>query len=428
MMRCALRLLLPALLLVTTVSAQFAMDVEIRPRFEIRDGYKLLSTAGQVPAALISQRSRLNLFYSQNQVSTRFSLQDVRVWGDESNVSSTGVNGDPASIDLYEAWVEYHNLKGFGIRIGRQPFSYDDQRLLSRRNWNQNGMCYDALLLRYKTGDWQFDLAMSLNNNSDNTVGNIYPADRLKTLNFLYIKGPLSERLSNSVILLGSGVTASDSSEVIYMRGTLGDNWRFTIDKLDLRGTVYYQFGKNENGQKVSAYLASLTGLIRLQSLKAGGSLVYISGQDAVKSGSDYQNTDHRFDILYGTRHSNYGHLSYFGNIPRGTADGGLTDACLKLQYGNSAVGIQMDAHNFFLASNVVLTEGSNPIDSFLGTEVDIYLKWTFHPSITLQGGYAIMRPGESLEQIQGLNPGDSDLSHLFWLMLDFKSSLFQGI
>jgi len=344
-MRCARRLILPALLLMTVVSAQFAIDVEIRPRLEIRDGYKLLSTEGQVPAVLISQRSRLNLFFDQDQISTRFSLQDVRIWGDESNVSSTGVNGDPASIDLYEAWAEYRSLKGLGVRLGRQPFSLDDQRLLSRRNWNQNGLCYDALLLRYSPGDWQFKLALSLNNDRDNTAGNIYPADRLKTLNFLYIKKPLSEYLSNSMILLGSGVTANDSSEVIYMRGTLGDYWQYTTEKVDLQGALYYQFGKNKTGQTVTAYLASVDGLIRLQSLQAGGSLVYISGQDAVRSGNDYQETDHRFDILYGTRHSYYGHLGYFSNIPKATGGGGLIDACLKLQYGSSSVGIQLDAH-----------------------------------------------------------------------------------
>ncbi|MDO9548842.1 MAG: alginate export family protein [Candidatus Marinimicrobia bacterium] len=420
------RLILLGFALLTVSPAQLTVDAEIRPRFEIRDGYKLLSIDGQAPAVLISQRSRLSLYYSKNQLSTRFSLQDVRVWGDESNVSSTGVTGDPASLDLHEAWAEYRTPAGFDLRIGRQVFNIDDQRLISQRNWNQNGLSYDALRLRYAPGDWQFDLALSLNNNQENTDGNLYPADRLKTLNFLYIQGPLSEQFSNSLILLGSGVTANDSSEVIYMRGTLGDYWHFSGDKLDLQGSVYYQFGKNKSGRVVSAFLGSVDGLIQIQSLKTGGGLVYISGQDAARSSSDYQNTDHLFDLLYGTRHSNYGLMDYFSDIPKGTGGGGLLDVCLKLQYGADKTSLQLDAHRFYLANRVLLNSDPDPIDKYLGTEFDLSLKWKLHPAITLQGGYSVMRPGESLERIQGLNPSDSDWSHWFWLMLDVKSVLFQ--
>ena len=419
-------LILLNFMLLTLLPAQLTVDAEIRPRFEVRKGYKLLAVDGQVPAVFVSQRSRLNLAYSTDRIATRFSLQDVRVWGDESNVSSTGVTGDPASIDLFEAWAEYQSATGFGLRFGRQVFSLADQRLISRRNWNQNGLSYDALRLRYTSNDWQFDLALSLNNDQENTDGNRYPADHLKTLNFLYIKGPLAQHLNNSMILIGSGVTANDSSNVIYMRGTVGDYWHYSGAKLDLQGSVYYQFGKNKEGQAVSAYLASIDILIPVQLWKFGGGLVWISGQDAANPNSAYQKTDHLFDILYGNRHSTYGLLDYFSNIPKSTANGGLLDACLKLQYGVNKTSLQLDVHRFHLVNRVLLNSDPDPIDSYLGTEFDLSFKWKFHPALTLQGGYSVMRPGESLERIQGLNPGDSAWSHWFWLMLELKSVLFQ--
>ena len=412
--------------LLTLLPAQLTVDAEIRPRFEIRNGYKLLAVDGQVPAVFVSQRSRLNLTYSKDQIATRFSIQDVRVWGDESNISSTGVNGNPASIDLYEAWAEFQAMADFSLRIGRQVFNIDDERLISKSNWNQNGISYDALQLRYAPGDWQFDLALSLNNDQVNTDGNRYPADHLKTMNFLYIKGPLAQHLSNSIILIGSGVTASDSSELIYMRGTAGDYCHYSGELLDIKGALYYQFGKNSSGQQVSAFLGSINILADLNPFKTGAGLVWISGQDGMNSNSDYQNTDHLFDILYGTRHSNYGLMDYFSNIPKSTASGGLLDACLKLQYGLDKTSLQLDVHSFYLANRVLLDSDSDPIDSYLGTEFDLSLKWKFHQALTLQGGYSIMRPGESLERIQGLSPGDSDWSHWFWLMLDVKSILFK--
>lgn len=427
-MRHILRLALLCFLLITTTAAQLTVDAQILPRLEVRDGYKILFDSGQAPALFVCQRSRLNLTYSADEIKTRFSLQDVRVWGDESNVSSTAVTGDPASIDLFEAWIEYRNAAGFAMRVGRQALNIDDQRLISQRNWNQNGLSYDALRLRYLPGDWQIDLFFSLNNSRENTAGNQYPADRLKTLNFLYLKGPISERLSNSLILLASGVTANDTSEVIYMRGTLGDYWHYTTGKLDLRGAIYYQFGKNGAGQTVAAYLGSFDGMVQLQSLKAGAGIVYLSGHDALNNDSDYQSTDHLFDLLYGARHGYYGFMDFFTNMPVNTAGGGLLDACLKLQYGKGKTGVQLNAHRFYLANNVLLGSDTEPLDDYLGTEFDFTFKWKLHPAVTLQSGYAVMFPGASLERIRGISPGASERPQWFWLMLDFNSTLFQGI
>jgi hypothetical protein len=48
-------------------------------------------------AFFISQRSRLNLDFKQEQVLMKFSLQDVRVWGDEIQLK------DVPSAAIHEA-------------------------------------------------------------------------------------------------------------------------------------------------------------------------------------------------------------------------------------------------------------------------------------------------------------------------------------
>jgi hypothetical protein len=130
--------------------SQVTVNAELRPRFEIRDGYKQLSDTSSLPAFFVSQRSRIGLGFAKEKYSIYFSIQDVRVWGDEQNYTSTGVTGDNASIDLKEAWVEYFVSDHVSIKFGRQELKYADQRLIGARNWNQNGMSYDALIFKYK--------------------------------------------------------------------------------------------------------------------------------------------------------------------------------------------------------------------------------------------------------------------------------------
>lgn len=426
-MRYILRAFGICLVLMTVVMAQLALDLEIRPRLEYQDGYKGLVEEDSAPAILVSQRSRLRFQYSGDRVGARFSLQDVRIWGDETNVSSTGVTGDPASIDLYEAWFESQIKPNLNIRIGRQAFALDDQRLISQRNWNQNGLCYDALAFQYTAADWQLNAALSLNNRADNSSANPYPDDRLKTLNFIHIAAPLSKTIDNSVLMIASGVTANDTTELIYMRGTIGDYCQISGDKLNLRAALYYQFGKNKSGQSVSAYLGSLDGQLTLNSVQAGAGVVYISGQDALKTGQDYQTSDHLFDILYGGRHGNYGLMDYFSNIPKSTAGAGLVDATLTFAGRMKNISIQIDAHRFHLAHRVLMDAQDDPLDPYLGTEFDLRLTGKINPVLSVQGGYSWMLPGESLELLQGINPGDSGFPQWGWLMVTFNPSMLKG-
>jgi len=65
------------------LQAQFKLSAELRPRVEIRHGYKTLANPSSEAAAFVSQRSRLNFEYSRKKYEIKLSLQDVRVWGDE---------------------------------------------------------------------------------------------------------------------------------------------------------------------------------------------------------------------------------------------------------------------------------------------------------------------------------------------------------
>ena len=148
-------------LLATTGFGQFEINAELRPRAEMRHGYKILPVEDADASTFVSQRTRLNLFYNHEKFKMGFSLQDVRVWGDEQLFTSTGVYGDNVSLDLNEGWIEIFAGKSNSFKIGRQYWVYEDERLFSKRNWNQSSVKYDGLLYKFepekdKNSCWTF--------------------------------------------------------------------------------------------------------------------------------------------------------------------------------------------------------------------------------------------------------------------------------
>jgi len=68
----------------------FTIGVEFRPRMEYRDGYRKLPNDTTCAAYFGTQRSRLNLTYSQPHFKFHTSIQDLRVWGQYGQASSSG--------------------------------------------------------------------------------------------------------------------------------------------------------------------------------------------------------------------------------------------------------------------------------------------------------------------------------------------------
>lgn len=120
--------------------AQMSIEAQLRPRFELRNGYKQLVPKEAVPTAIISQRTRFSFLYQTQQLKVKIVPQDVRIWGDEQLANTSGVFGDHASLDLHEAYAEIRLKPSLFMTIGRQELIYDNMSILSNRNWNQTGL------------------------------------------------------------------------------------------------------------------------------------------------------------------------------------------------------------------------------------------------------------------------------------------------
>jgi len=383
---------------------QLEINAELRPRGEVRHGYKNIPQEDTMASIFVSQRTRLNLYYTHPKFKVGFSLQDVRVWGDEQLYTATGAYGDNASLDLNEGWIEIFAGKYNSFKVGRQYWVYEDERMLARRNWNQSSVKYDGLLYKFEPEKVKIHLGLSLNNSIDSYFGNDYTIqNRLKTLNFLNISKKITETLSCSFQALAAGYQKKETLNTIYLKGTYGLYVYYKPKNFSIKANGFYQNGKNISGNEVSAYFASLRADAKLEPVSLDIGCDYHSGQDSDKDDESYQKRDHLFDLFYGGRHQYYGYMDLFDNLGKSTAGGGLVDLYAGCKYKvakNSNIGL--DYHYFRLQNNVMDPyQEDNILDKSLGSEFDLTVDVAIIPEIVITGGFSTMLPTGSMEKLQ---------------------------
>ncbi len=403
-------LLIACLILITGyVKAQFKVDAQIRPRYELRDGYKSLKSDGDKPMNYISQRSRIQFAYQKEDLEFMLSFQDVHEWGSMApKKMKEGVAG------LHEAWVKLKLQKNFFIQVGRQGIQYDNGRLLSAANWNQVGFSHDALRLGYVNENWQIETAVAYNH-SQGFEGSPY-----ELMNTIWVSRKAG-KVTFSLLNLADMRQKNDSTDIDYLRNTVGPIINYKSEKLvaDLR--TFYQHGKQQSGMDVSAYYINTDLTYKFnKKFKAIGGVEIKSGNDATNTAST---TDNAFDIMYGARHKFNGLMDYF-NVPSTTKGAGLIDYYAKLGF-SPAKKIYLEAqwhyfnlHNNYMVNDVVL-------DEHLGNEIDLSAKIKFNKSVELYLSYSTIFGTETLEAIKG---GDKDLFNSYAVvMLTVKPNLFKS-
>jgi hypothetical protein len=403
--------------IIASLYSQLTIDAEVRPRFEVRDGYQMLQPVGVKPAIFSSQRTRLTLNYETENLKIRIAPQDVRIWGDAQMANMTGVFGDVAAFDMYEGYVAAKVKNKTWISAGRQALTYDNQWLISSRGWNQNGSSIDALVLKTKVKKFDLHMGAAWNNNKEHLNNLFFSADRLKSLNYLWINRSFSDKRKLSLMYLATGVTKNDTSNVLYYRHTTGLLGEHKSDKLFASFNAYYQNGVNTKGRPVSAFLGAAEVKYKIKKFSPGATFALLSGNS--KIGAD-MTTDNLFDILYGARHMYFGFMDYFRVFGPNTANGGLIDAALVFDYELSKkLSVKNAIHYFMLHKTNTLTGD----DAELGFENDLVVKYKVHDWGLLELGYSFFIPSETLKHIQ--NVQDNKFSQFVYLQFAVKTNVF---
>jgi hypothetical protein len=400
------------------------LNIQLRPRAELRNGVFTPLLITQDPASFISQRNRIGLTYQRgNKISLGLQFQSVNVWGKDPQVQQTSTD-----INLYQAWAQVYLHNNLQLKIGRQILSYDDERILGALDWNNSGRKHDAALFRYQKGKFKTDIALAYNQNSERLNGTFYNdslSQPYKSMEFAWIQYSPTNDLSFSAIAMNLDKQSRTDSLLSHQQ-TVGWNTNLKKKKFSAIASLYYQDGransKTKAVQRTSAWMGSLSGNYALsKKISAGLGSDYLSGKDMDNRSS----TVSSFNPLFGTHHKFYGHMDYF-YVSSPHKNVGLWDSYINTSYKSSANTTYQLALHHFEAAGKIINYRNKKAGSVLGHEIDLSFQHQLLNDVKLTGGYSqifntnSMRYVKSISENQKMKPAQNWV----WLSINIQPEI----
>ena len=392
------------------LAQEVEIDLLLRPRFESRAGYKTLRSAADKTASFISQRSLMGGTYHHEKLTLRVSAQHSGTWGQEA-----GSGG--GTVGLFEAYGRYEISDDFALKAGRQILSYDNERIFGSQHWTLTGRSHDALLVEISPGDkHMIHAGIALNNSRESLSREVYSGN-YKSMQYLWYHYQAG-KLGFSALLANVGYEqGSDIHELsVANQQTMGTYIKWSGGPVQADGAFYRQSGSRGDKDLEAYYTGGSLSYTFPSLVTAAMGFEYLSGNGQ----SDSDKVNRAFMPLFGSNHAFNGHMDYFyvGNHMNTV---GLKDIYGKLSAVSGPLSAQVSPHIFYAASEVRNQE-QNPVDRYLGTEVDLSAAYKIDPQITLSAGYSRMFGSQTLELLRG---GDRTLGqHWAWLSISFSPKI----
>ena len=392
------------------------VNLQVRPRFEYRNGYKTLLPEGQEGTSQISQRSRLNFNYKQEDLTVKLTLQNTRTWGDVAPATTFDKNG----VAVFEAWAQYNFTPKWSARMGRQVLSYDNQRILGEQDWGQQAQSHDALTVSFHSEKNQLDLGGAYNSDAENTFQTPYKVANYKAMQYAWYHTTF-DKIGASLLFLNTGYEyANDDPKpklLVDYKQTFGTYVTYKAGKIDSNLWFYGQTGKSTDRQ-VSAWNAAANFAYNItDAFKAGLGYEFLSGKDT----NDGSTVIKSFNPIFGTNHGFNGYMDYFYVGGGHLNNVGLQDAFLKLNYNVNKWQFALIPHVFLSAADVITPV--EKLDSYLGTEIDATFGYNFKKDIMVSGGYSQMFGSKTLEFLKAGDAGHTN--NWAWMMVSVNPRIF---
>lgn len=419
----------------TSLHAQtIKISAEIRPRYEFRHGYKTLIPDNARAAHFVSQRTRLNAYYSNSAFKAYLSIQDVRVWGDVGQLNIKDANG----FGVHEAWGEIKIIDQLSLKIGRQEVAYDDERIFGAVGWAQQARSHDAALLKYMVNDsHKLELGIGYNALQESLFRENYTLANYKTIQWVHYHGTF-DRSGLSILFLNNGLAydsdpdPTEYEEKVAYSQTIGARYNIGIKKIKADAAFYFQGGKNGANRDLSAYYFSVNVTAQATDIfNIGIGLEYLSGTSTENQNLSNQ-TDHSFNPFFGTNHKFNGWMDYFyvGNY---SGQNGLVDLYLPLMFKIKKWNFGVRPHYFIAAATVSELDDNNQsiqdYGSGLGAELDFVAQYNLSEWVNLSGGYSQMLATEAMQVVKYPGNPDGNFNNnnnsWAWLMVTFTPTFF---
>jgi len=431
----------------TTTFAQFTLEGQYRPRTELRNGFKSPILSTQDPAIFTEQRTRIIAGFKSEKLGFKFSIQDVRIWGETGQI-----NKSDQLLSAHEAYGDYYASGKSTFRVGRQEVIYDGHRLFGNLDWAMQGRSLDALRYMYNDGkSTQFDLMAAWNQRG---YGDGVPEPaKLSGTNYQIMSGGgANNRIFNlslpkaqlmgyykktfksgdvALMILNDTYNSNDSTDEMHSNFTIGITPNFSAGKVKFGGQFYYTGGANgktySGGQYQKIDLGGFMANAYVQLPKVKGSPLvgfdYLSGDDESTAKVE------GWSPKYGTNHKFYGFMDYFyvGNGHGGVdaKSAGLLDIYLKTNFKISEkTSLTGDLHYFASTAERTNKTSGNAYKGTLGTELDLVVSHTLTKGLALNAGYSQMFGiTDTMKHLKFGNPTQKidGMQSWAWIMLTFS-------
>lgn len=398
----------------TAIAQQFNVSAELRPRYENKHGFKTLLNTNEDGSNFVSQRTRLNFLFKQDNLKLGIALQNVRVWGD---VGTLAANDN--AISFHQAWAQYKVSDKLSLKFGRQEIIYDDSRIFGNVGWAQQARSHDAMLAKFNfENNSKLDIGLALNSDTQSNKDLLYSNKAgYKAFQYAWYHTNIS-KIGVSILALNNGVEYLDTNneQTVNYYQTFGGRATFKIANIMFDASSYTQTGKLMNNKVAAFYLGGNAKFKASDNYTLGLGFEYLSGKDSNDSGSKIKS----FNPVFGTNHKFNGLMDYFyvGNHLNSV---GLVDIHATIAYKKDKYSLKLIPHVFSSAADIY--NGATKMSRSLGTEVDIVAGYKISKNIQFNAGYSRMFATDSMEVLKG---GDSSENNSWaWMMFTFKPSLF---
>ncbi|MFN8437867.1 MAG: alginate export family protein [Cytophagales bacterium] len=417
----------------------FTIDLDYRPRTEMRNGYGQLRTDTTRPTVFTTQRARLGFtFKHENKFTFHMSVQDIRMWGDQNPRYNGG------TVQIFEAYGEPYINSKLSVRIGRQKLAFDNQRLFAENDWRQNAGTHDAFNLKYNFNKLSSEFAVAWNQN-------VKDANTLERFNDNYYNGATPYKglavsylkyLLNSAITLSSINSADafqttvkgDDKEKLYTRFTNGGRIEYQKKNIYLTFSGYWQSGFLASGKRIEAWYIQP----EIKYTKDNNYTLRLGAE--VMSGDNGKKPtpalDHNFVALYGVAHRFNGSMDFFTRFPNDLGNAGLINPYFfVIKNIGKKLEIRADFHTFYSQNNYVTKKATEDyakgatINKYLGFENDLLVTYKPNSYTKIDIGYSYALPTVAMKEVLSSAKGYGRAGLLptwFYASFSFKPQIFK--
>ena len=400
---------------------QFNVKLDMLTRGELRyGGFNESDNAQDDLAHFIIGRYRLSTDYSRSWLQVRLSLQQSGTWG---------MSG--GSFSLNEGWAMVKSRKGLFAKIGRQVLAYDDERIIGSNDWAMTAPTHDVLKLGYEGDQHKVHLLFAYNQNPENMEGFTFfsggnqPYKSMQTLWYHYATP--NSIFGASLLFMNIGMQGERNNvPKTFFQQLAGTYITLKPKYITAEGSFYYQFGKEEHGIPLDAFMGSvkLTAKPR-DSYAIYAGYDYLSG-DAYFAvppegsiGMVFHDKVRGFNPIYGSHHEFYGAMDFFY---MSTWVGGFTPGLQNAYLGSTFSPVKN--LNFNLAGHYYAMATKLPnVKQFLGLAAELSANYAFTKFISAELGYSYMYGSETMKFLKRVS-GNQQL-HWAYLMLVINPDIF---